>query len=428
MNRYIQYMYSYPHKTAYRPLHNVRLEDYLLQCKDTQNSLYFHIPFCQAKCGYCNLFSVTGKTEADCNAYLDAIERQAEQIARVLPNGMHFSDLTLGGGTPLYLTEKQLRRIFSMARDYFGFQKGDGPVIVETSPKQTTTEKLQLLKEEGTTRVSIGVQSFHAQELHTLQRIHTPEDARQALQHIRAMHFSCMNLDLIYGIPHQTEASLQASLQEALTFSPEELFVYPLYIKNGTRLDQKQMEPSKNTYALYRFVRDYLKKHGYTPYSMRRFLKTECAESNTAISCGFDNTLSIGCGGRSYLANLHTCTPYSVSPSCCNMRLQEYIETTDYLDVKNGYLLSEEEMRRRYVIKNILFGKGIDLEDYFKHFASDPRADYPILQEWQKQGYAEEKQPYFGLTEEGFACSDYLGPMLISKEVSEKMKAWSENS
>ena len=259
MNRYIQYMYSYPHKTAYRPLHGIRLEDYLAPCKDMQNSLYFHVPFCEAKCGYCNLFSVTGKKEADCDAYLDAMERQAEQIAHVLPCGMHFSDLTLGGGTPLYLNERQLQRIFSMARHYFGFRKGDGPILVETSPRQTTTEKLQLLKENGTTRISIGVQSFHANELHALQRIHTPADAREALQRIRKVGFSCVNLDLIYGIPDQTEESLHGSLQEALTFAPEELFVYPLYIKKGTRLERAGATTSPHTYLLYRFVRDYLK-------------------------------------------------------------------------------------------------------------------------------------------------------------------------
>lgn len=427
MNRYIQYMYSYPHKTAYRPLHGIRLEDYLAPCKDMQNSLYFHVPFCEAKCGYCNLFSVTRKREADCDAYLDAMERQAEQIAHVLPCGMHFSDLTLGGGTPLYLNERQLQRIFSMARHYFGFRKGDGPILVETSPRQTTTEKLQLLKENGTTRISIGVQSFHANELHTLQRIHTPADAREALQRIRKVGFSCVNLDLIYGIPDQTEESLHRSLQEALTFAPEELFVYPLYIKKGTRLERAGATTSPHTYLLYRFVRDYLKKHGYQPSSMRRFAKATPARDTVTAPCGFDNTLSIGCGGRSYLSNLHTCTPYSISPSCCNTRLQEYMETTDFLTVPNGFLLSAEEMRRRYVIKNILFGTGIHLESYARQFHSDPRQDYPVLQDWQKQGYAVETSGCFGLTEEGFACSDFLGPMLISKEVSEKMKAWSED-
>ncbi|MGN0483918.1 MAG: STM4012 family radical SAM protein [Lachnospiraceae bacterium] len=426
MNRYIQYMYSYPHKTAYRPMKGVRMEEYLHLLKDTTNGLYFHIPFCQTKCGYCNLFSVTGKTESECDRYIDAMERQAAQISRTLPDGVSFSDLTIGGGTPLYLTEQQLQRIFSIADKYFGFSKGDGPVIVETSPKQTTLEKLQLLKAAGATRVSIGVQSFHAQELKKLQRIHTPEDAKMALKRIREMEFSCMNLDLIYGIPGQTAALLQESLEEAMRYHPEELFVYPLYIKQGTRLSKQQVKTAENTYELYLFVREFLKAHGYIPYSMRRFVKAETIGQNPAKSCGFENTISIGCGGRSYIGNLHTCTPYSVSEQCCNKHLQEYMDTEDYLQVTNGYLLSEEEMRRRYVIKHVLFGNGINQQEYRAAFGSAPCLDYPILRDWVRQGYAQENGIFLGLTEEGFACSDYLGPMLISEEVVEKMNAWEE--
>ena len=76
------------------------------------------------------------------------------------------------------------------------------------------------------------------------------------------------------------------------------------------------------------------------------------------------------------------------------------METTDFLTVPNGFLLSAEEMRRRYVIKNILFGTGIHLESYARQFHSDPRQDYPVLQDWQKQGYAVETSGCFGLTEE----------------------------
>ena len=112
MNPYIQYMYSYPHKTAYRPLTGISLGDYASLLSGGGHGLYLHIPFCQAKCGYCNLFSVAGQNTDRVDRYLDAVERQCRQYQEVLaPNESEFSELVIGGGTPLCLTEKQLDKI-----------------------------------------------------------------------------------------------------------------------------------------------------------------------------------------------------------------------------------------------------------------------------------------------------------------------------
>ena len=92
--------------------------------------------------------------------YVDAMERQAVQLSGALPEGAAFSDLTFGGGTPLLLSVPLLRRVFNIARKYFHFISDAVPVVVETSPNQTTWEKLSVLKEEGVSRISIGVQSF----------------------------------------------------------------------------------------------------------------------------------------------------------------------------------------------------------------------------------------------------------------------------
>ena len=108
-------MYSYPHKTAYRPLTGIRLADCADSLSGSGCGLYLHIPFCQTKCGYCNLFSVTGAGTEEMERYLDAVERQLSQYRRILePAGTRFSDFTIGGGTPLLLNAGQLDRVFAM--------------------------------------------------------------------------------------------------------------------------------------------------------------------------------------------------------------------------------------------------------------------------------------------------------------------------
>lgn len=413
-NPYQQYMYSYPHKTEYGTLKDVHLEEYVDRLQGQENSLYFHIPFCQYKCGYCNLFSVTGQTERLMEDYVDAMQRQAEQISMILPDKVEFMDLTLGGGTPLILSEILLHKVFELAREYFCFDSRKNSVVVETSPNQTTKEKLSLLKEEGVDRVSIGIQSFQEEELASLHRFHSVEMARQALALLREKGFACLNIDLIYGIPGQTIASLLNSLQQALEYEPEELFVYPLYIKPQTFLYQQGITLSEKTFQMYSHVRDFLHTAGYQSYSMRRFVRGKVQGEG---SCGFGNTVSLGCGGRSYMGNLHFCTPYAVKRESCLSILSEYIAQKDYLQITHGYILSLEEQKKRYVLRHILFGSGINRGEYRKNFGGEAECDFPLLQEWVRHGYAVIGNTYISLTEQGFALSDYLGPKLVYGEV-----------
>ncbi len=419
-NPYQQYMYSYPHKTAYASLRNVQLEEYVPYLCGAENSLYFHIPFCQYKCGYCNLFSVAGQTEQVMRDYVDAMERHAKQFSERMPDKVSFQDLTLGGGTPLILPVSLLRKVFFLAKNYFSL-KENGSVVIETSPNQTTLEKLAILKKEGVNRVSIGVQSFQEKELSALCRFHSVESAKKALHAIKEKAFDCLNIDLIYGIPGQTTDSLLDSLKQAVAFEPEELFVYPLYVKPETALYQKNVVPSSDAYMMYCYAREFLKAEGYHPHSMRRFVK----ESNDSLPesfCGFGNTISIGCGGRSYIGNLHFCMPYAVKQEHCFSILDTYLQTKDYLQVSHGFLLSPDEQKRRYVIRHILFGKGINCKNYRCNFKKEVQEDFPILEEWEQNGYVMVTKDFITLTERGFSLSDYLGPQLISFDVRRRME------
>ncbi len=448
--RYEQYMYSYPHKTAYRSLHGINLIDYFPKREEEMLSLYFHIPFCESKCGYCNLFSVTGQKEDFISSYLDAIERQALQYLENINKNSYafFYSLTLGGGTPLLLSEEQLERLFSIAYQ-FPFIK-NLPVVVETSPKQTTKAKLEILKQYGTTMISIGIQSFKEEELLSLNRSHTLQDCKKALYLIEDMGFSCRNIDLIYGIPGQTKQSLQYSLDAALFYQPEEIFLYPLYIKQGTPLYLKKTEISSQRYDLYLFASRYLLDQGYQQISMRYFkkilkhnrdqnhYKENKENKDREKSCGFEHTLSLGCGGRSYLKNLHFCTPYHIYPSACLQEIHSFIEQSDYIPISFGYLLNGDEMLRRYIIKNLLHRNGIIMEDYIKarelcmqyqYYDFSEKfdsifKDFPILYELLEEKLMIQEKQRIVLTEKGISYSDVIGPLFISKTVKEKMKQW----
>lgn len=500
---YFQYMYSYPHKTAYRELPNLPVKDYLDGGQETL-SLYLHLPFCESKCGYCNLFSVTGQTEDTIDQYLAAMKRQLLQYQTLAKKQLSFDSLTIGGGTPLLLSCRQLEELFSLFEpscchetcltvpdsqfssakhseasasgneDFF--QKPSSgltevsiekhpPILIETSPRQTTEEKLALLKQHGVSRISIGVQSFHDEELSLLNRQHTAKECRYALSLIKDAGFECRNLDLIYGIPGQSEASLRSSIEEALSYAPEELFLYPLYIKQGTGLFAKKMQTSEQSYDLYLFASRFLREHGYRQISMRRFVKfqkkdplfseqpsfPEIASSEnmpfpnchvqeqTLHSCGFEEMLSLGCGGRSYLKNLHFCTPYHVLPSYCRKEIEHFNKQKDFGTVSFGYLLDGDEMLRRFVIKNLLHLNGFHAEDYrtakrictaygYRDFQEDNdiRADFPFMEALEKEQLLHLEHGNICLTEKGLSYSDWIGTLFISKKVQKKMEHWSD--
>lgn len=430
MNRYIQYMYSYPHKTAYGSLENINLNDYFYHLEGGGHSLYLHLPFCESKCGYCDLFSVTGFNKISIDHYIESVINQIKQYKQYLPQNTVFQDFIIGGGTPLLLTDEQLLRVFEMVKTYMPLSK-DCKIIIETAPNQTTKENVALLKKVGVTRVSLGIQSFYDMELRQLQRNHCREQALQAATLLSESHFDCVNFDFIYGIPNQTKEHFLNSLKQAIAFSPNEIYLYPLYIKHGVKLvnaSQKNNLDLENTYRLYQYGSAYLKENGYTQRSMRCFLKKTEENQNQCRSsfseCGFKSTLSLGCGGRTYLGRLHTCTPYKITRCAALEEINNYIQIKDHMIVNHGIILSDEELKRRYVIKHILMIPGISKKAYKKAFDSDLLVDFPIINEWIKSGWIDETQDFICLSEVGLGLSDYIGPQLISEEIKAKMLEW----
>lgn len=452
VNPYLQYMYSYPHKTAYRTFSPLSLAGYFPRLGGFGHGLYLHIPFCQTKCGYCNLFSVTGCSSQEMDEYLSAVKRQVVQYTSLLPESCGFSEFTIGGGTPLLLTLEQLDGIFTMLNGTPSFS-GIQDIVIETAPNQTTKEKLRLLKQAGVTRVSMGIQSFSDAELQTLARQHRAEKAREALDLLMSEGFPCVNIDFIYGIPGQTEESLLQSLEEALRFSPDELFIYPLYLKHGAGLEKQLgkgmvLEPQK-AYQQYQKASRWLKASGFRQDSMRRFVRMKTAglfkekaslpknslsdpamaanpaqdTVRTFSDCGFGTSLALGCGGRSYLGNLHFCTPYAITQKDCRRQLREFVQTRDFTKITHGIFLSEEEQKRRYIIRHLLIYPGLDEKEYQKHFGSSAQEDFPLLKEWIKEGYLTCGE-FLALTELGLGLSDYLGPQMISPEIRQRMEAW----
>ena len=187
--------------------------------------LYIHLPFCAHRCGYCDFVTVTGWNGSHA-AYVDALLRELE-----LERGLLAEDVEtvfLGGGTPTFTELPQLVRLLESL-------PSAPEVTVEANPETVTPELARALRGAGVTRVSLGAQTFGPHLLAVLERSATPDVVRRAFHTLRDVSFDNISLDLIYGIPGQSAADLDADLGEALALAPEHLSCYELEAKPGTR-------------------------------------------------------------------------------------------------------------------------------------------------------------------------------------------------
>ena len=178
----------------------------------------------------------------------------------------------MGGGTPTYLPPRQLEQLLEISGRFFGATPGSVPTSIETSPRTAELARLQVLKAFGVNRVSIGVQSFVESEVAAAARAAENAWVEAALQHIRDLRFPTLNVDLMYGLPGQTVESWLTTLRAALRWQPEELYLYPLYVRPLTGLDRRGCQAHDQLrLACYRAGRDLLLEQDYRQVSMRMF-------------------------------------------------------------------------------------------------------------------------------------------------------------
>src|SRR5262245_7129009 len=418
---YTGYAYAYPHKTAYRPFTpaiEVR-EAWVTERRDAL-FLYLHIPFCEMRCGFCNLFTTVNAKTDFVRAYMDALNRQAMRIREALGRAT-FVRMAIGGGTPTYLERSDLDQLFEIADKLFGVDLQHIPISVETSPLTADPDKLSLLHEVGVDRISIGVQSFIEAEANAVGRSQKTTIVERALQNIREFEFSTLNLDLIYGLPGQTVDSWVLSLRAALRFAPEEIFLYPLYIRplTGFARHEKKTEADLRL-SCYREGRRLLLESGYTQVSMRMFQKRSTPALNSpAYCCQNDGMVGLGCGARSYTNRLHYSNEYAVGAGGIREILIDYISRpAPAFDFANyGFVLEGEGQRRRFIIQTLLQVEGLDLEAYRTRFGTEALVDLPELALLADHELAVQVTDRLQLTEAGLEMSDAIGPWLYSDRV-----------
>ncbi len=256
--------------------------------------LYAHLPFCASRCGYCAFVvhvGALGRRDEYLAALLGELDRQGGALGPL-------DTVYLGGGTPTLMRPRRLRALMERVGPLLG---PGAEVSIEANPETVDARALRELRAMGITRLSLGVQSFQPHLLRALDRAATPDQARRAADCARAAGFDDLSIDLIFGVPGQSPADLEADLADALALGPDHLSWYELEIKPGSALARSGTEPvdeDEGADAYHRIVEG-LESAGLAWYETANFARPghECRHS--LATWGAADYLGIGVGAVS---------------------------------------------------------------------------------------------------------------------------------
>ena len=191
----------------------------------TSVSLYMHIPFCESLCLFCACNVIIQKDKRVSPPYLDVLKRETEKVSRGVSPERQVVQFHWGGGTPTYLTPEQIEDLFGFTRQLFTFAP-DAEIGIEVDPRVTSRAHLETLRRLGFNRLSMGIQDFHADVQKAINRIQPFELTRDLIDVARALGFQSINVDLIYGLPHQTAGTFAHTVDQILELTPDRIALF----------------------------------------------------------------------------------------------------------------------------------------------------------------------------------------------------------
>lgn len=361
--------------------------------------LYIHIPFCKAKCAYCDFYSLA-HSEEKMDAYMAALLRHLEEVAPRAA-GMQVDTVYFGGGTPSYLGAARLCRILQTVLRRYDVAR-DAEITLEANPDSAGDWKeLRRLRRAGFNRLSLGVQSTDDALLRRIGRVHTYEQVQQAVKAARQAKFTNMSLDLIYGLPGQTMEDWQRTLADAVALDPEHLSCYGLKLEEGTPLWQQRQTltlPDDDAQAdMYLYTVAALGEMGYEQYEISNFAKPGKASRHNLKYWNMEEYAGFGPGAHSDFGGVR----------------YGYVRDIDSY-IAGKLVLSESEndstLARdyEYVMLSLRTAAGIDRQTFEKRYRQRFQPMETLFEQYEKAGLALPTEGGWRLTPKGFLVSNSI--------------------
>ena len=373
-----RYVYTYPYKGAYRPFAETQSIVQAWRSDSGPLNIYVHVPYCEMKCGFCNLFTTTQHTPETFELYANALIGEIQLLsAAIRLHNFWIDSIYFGGGTPTLLPTTLLARIIDKLRLEFVFGS-DVELAIEAAPNSVNETKLNNLKALGFRRISFGIQSFTDEDLRGMHRDYEPDTGRKMACAAIAVGFENVNIDLIYGLPRQSRETWMWNVESALQLGVQTITMYPLVLRTRTDFGKKAtgipivFPRPDHSYGLYDAAVDLLSTNGYQQQTMVAFAKPNGGSRHEFNEFLGIPTLGIGVAALSYARDVHYTSGHYFEQKPTGEIIAEYLRSLEAksLPIRSGIFLDGEEAKRRYIILRLSFN-GISREEYRGKFAED---------------------------------------------------------
>ena len=381
--------------------------------------IYVHVPFCRSKCQYCDFYSVANKDDKLMDNFLDAICAHIREAGALAP-GYKVDTIYFGGGTPSFFGADGIATILTNLRRSFDVDN-NAEITIECNPDSVSDKLLRRLYAEGVNRISLGIQTDNDDVLSKLGRPHTYAQAVGAYQRIRKAGFKNVSVDLMYGLPGQTLADWQETLDNVLRLMPEHISCYALKLEEGTPLyEYREMLniPSDDTQAdMYLAAVDMLKSRGFRHYEVSNFARKGLYSRhnmkywNGGEYLGFGPSASSDFAGKRFILIRD---------------LQTYIQ-----GIRTGGEVMEDvqeiplrERAGEYLMLRLRTSLGIGQEEYERAFLLPFAPLVEVLQKHRDFGYVTRTDVgHWALTAKGYLISNsIISDLLVAQDASQPLK------
>ena len=379
-------------------------------------SLYVHIPFCHTLCYYCGCNKIITRNKARVERYIEMLYREIEMQSELFDKSRKIEQLHFGGGTPTYLNEEQLDELMSKLRGAFNFDESDNREFsIEVDPRTVDEHSIRHLAELGFNRLSLGIQDFDPIVQKAVNRTQTTDDVLNLVLAARESGFESISFDLIYGLPHQTVDSFDATLDLVIGMRPDRLAVYnyahlPQRFKGQRMIDDADIPlPEVKLDILHRTI-DTLCGAGYEYIGMDHFALPDdelvVARANGTLQRNFQgysthrecDLVALGVSAIGSIGNVFA------QSAVTTMEYEALIENGQ-LPIRKGIAVDDDDLLRADVIQALMCYDKLSFEDFgAKHridFASYFAAEIEHLQPLADDGLIELDQSGVNITQKG---------------------------
>lgn len=374
-------------------------------------SAYIHIPFCEHICYYCDFNKVFLEGQP-VDEYIEALLKEARLALRQNPVEK-METLYVGGGTPTSLTASQLERLLSGLREILPYYNGE--FTVEANPGDLTADKLDVMKNYGVNRLSMGVQTFDDRLLKKIGRKHTAQDVYDTIQLLEEKDFSNVTIDLIYALPGQSLESFRDTVTRALALDLPHYALYSLILENQTmfmnwvRRGKMHLPEQELEAQMYAETIDAMEKAGRKQYEISNFAKPGFESQHNLVYWNNQNYFGLGAGASGYLGNRRY---KNRGP------IQHYLKSlkNDQLPVLEEEILTQKAQIEEEMFLGLRKILGVDktvFENRFGFSMMDVYGD--VIEKLKQQKLITETNSRVCLTEEGlFRGNDVFEEFLLS--------------